>query len=261
MHPILFTIPLLGGIKIYTYGLMYALAALTAIYTSVRLGEKDGYVPDKLMDLSFYLILGNLVGARTLYVMTDWQRFADHPLDIFKIWEGGIVFFGGLLGAIATAAYLIPRYKMNFLKAGDFFMPGLALGHAIGRLGCFASGCCYGKHLDFPLSITFPSQPFTLAPPGLPLFPSQLVESFCLFILGGFLLYLWPRKKFDGQVFLVYLIAYSVIRSILEIFRGDSIRGFLIDPWLSTSQFISLCLIMVALVVYKYLSKKRLEIL
>ncbi|QQR79793.1 MAG: prolipoprotein diacylglyceryl transferase [Deltaproteobacteria bacterium] len=169
MHPVLINIPLFGGIKIYTYGLMYALAALTSIYVSVRLGKKDGYSPDRVMDLSFYLIIGNLLGARALYVITDWQRFADYPLDIFKIWEGGLVFFGGLIGAIATALYLAPRYKMKILKTADFFMPGLAFGHAIGRLGCLASGCCYGKPMpDFPFSITFPSQPYTLAPVGLP---------------------------------------------------------------------------------------------
>lgn len=257
MHPVLLTLPLLGGIKIYTYGLMYALAALTTIYISTALGKKEGYSPDRLMDLSFYLIIGNLTGARILYIITDWQRFADHPLDMFKIWEGGLVFFGGLLGAIAVGLYLVPKYKMNFLKVADFYMPGLAIGHAIGRLGCLASGCCYGKHMpDFPFSITFPSQAFTLAPPGVPLFPSQLAESFSLFIVGSFLLYLWFHKRFDGQVFLVYLMMYSVIRSILEIFRGDSVRGFLIDPWLSTSQFISLCLIITAWVVYKYLSRK-----
>ncbi len=262
MHPVLVSIPLFGGIKIYTYGLMYALAALTSIYVSVRLGRKEGYSADRIMDLSFYLIIGNLIGARVLYVITDWQRFADYPLDVFKIWEGGLVFFGGLLGAIAMALYLIPRYKMDFLKTADFYMPGLAFGHAIGRLGCFASGCCHGKPMpDFPLSITFPSQPYTLAPTGIPLFPSQLAESLSLFLVGGLLLLLWKRKRFDGQVFLVYLILYSIIRSVLEIFRGDSIRGFLIDPWLSTSQFISLCLIIMALVVYKRLSRKKSELL
>lgn len=255
MFPLLFEIPIFGGLKIYTYGVLYALGVVAAILVTVREAKRCGIRSDFILDLTFYIILGNLIGARVLYIITEWRRYLTDPLGVFKIWEGGLVFYGGLFGAVMVGFFYIRRHRQNFLQIGDLYMPGLALGHGIGRLGCFAAGCCYGREapgslISSGLAVVFPSNPLSLAPAGVPLFPTQLAEAAVLFLISGFLLLLLRKKKFDGQVLLVYLVLYSVARGILEIYRGDSVRGFLIPNVLSTSQFISGLLIILAIVVY-----------
>lgn len=257
MHPLLFEIPVFGGIKIYTYGVLVALAFVTAIYWTVHEAKVAKIKPDTVLDLSFYIILAALAGARVLYIIIDWERYAAHPADIFKIWEGGLVFYGGLLASIITSFIYLQKHRLSFLKVADIFVPGVALGHAIGRLGCFAAGCCYGRvDTRFFLSVTFPHTRFSLAPAGVPLFPSQLAESLAAFLIFLLLVFLRRKKTFDGQIFLVYLFIYSLARSILEIFRGDSVRGFVIPHWLSTSQMISGFLMIAVIIVYTQLRKK-----
>lgn len=258
MFPLLFEIPVFGGLRIYTYGVAYALGVLAAIYLTVREAKRVGVRPDFILDLSFYLILGNLVGARVLYIITDLKRYATNPLDVLRIWEGGLVFYGGFIGATLVALYFIRKHKHNFLQIADLYMPGLALGHGIGRLGCLASGCCYGREMpNSPLAVTFPDNIYTLAPADVPLFPSQAAEASVLFLIAAVLFILLRRKKFDGQVLLVYAILYSIARGILEIFRGDSVRGFVAGNWLSTSQFIGVCLVIFATLFYSHLYRKN----
>lgn len=257
MFPLLFEIPIFGGLKIYTYGLLYALGLILGISLTAREAKRVGIRPDFIFDLSFYLILGNLAGARILYIFSDWQRYVTHPLDVLKIWEGGLVFYGGLIGAVVVGHFYCRKKKESTLKVADLYMPGLALGHAIGRIGCFASGCCYGRPMPgFPFAVTFPASAHGLAPAGTPLFPSQLAEAAALFILSALFLFLLRRKTFDGQILLIYIMFYGVLRSVLEIYRGDSIRGFVISPWLSTSQFISIGLVILAIVIYARLKRR-----
>ena len=257
MHPLLFEIPLFGGIKIYTYGVMYALAIVASFSWIFRESKKQGLSSSMVSDLGFYLILGSLIGSRVLYVMTDWHRYVDHPWDVFKVWQGGLVFYGGFLGSVAVGWFYIRKHRLNFLQIADVFAPAIALGHSVGRLGCFAAGCCYGREGHTSFSVVFPQNEFSLAPPGIPLFPSQPLESLVLLILFVVLAMLSRRKTFEGQIFLVYIILYSLIRSFLEIFRGDLARGFVVPDLISISQFISGCLILVAVFFYAKLSQKR----
>lgn len=252
MYPLLFEIPLFGGIRIYTYGVLVALAFLSGIGWTVREAKKAGVSPDRILDLSFYIILSALVGSRVLYVIVDWQRYLSNPLEVLKIWEGGLVFYGGLIGAILMSLYYLRKHKMSFLKVADLFVPGIALGHAIGRLACFAAGCCYGRPVASGsfFSLVFPQRPYSLAPAGIPLFPSQLLESVAEFLIFLFLVFLRRRKKFHGQLFSIYLMLYGVSRMILEIFRGDSVRGYLIPQVLTTSQFISGILVIIGVFLY-----------
>lgn len=258
MYPLLFEIPILGGLRIYTYGVLVAAAFLVGILWTVREAKKAGVGPDLVMDLSFYIILAALIGSRVLYILIDWKRYATMPLDVFKIWEGGLVFYGGLIGAMLVSLYYFRKHRLSFLKMADLFMPGVALAHTLGRLGCFAAGCCYGREAPgFLLSITFPKTPFSLAPAGAPLFPSQLVESAVELLIFFVLISFRRRKRFDGQIFLIYLALYGISRSVLEIFRGDSARGYVIPDWLSTSQLISGLLVTASLVIYFRLRRKR----
>ena len=261
MFPLLFEVPIFGGVRIYTYGLMYALGFLIGISYVARLAKKSDVSPETVLDLSFYIILAGVIGARVLYILTDWQRFSGHPIDVFKIWEGGLVFYGGLIGAMIASYVYTKKHKISFLKVLDLFMPGASLGHAIGRLGCLAAGCCYGKPAPawFPFSISFPASSHSLAPVGVPLYPTQIIESLSLFLVFLFLARLYPRRKFDGQVFISYVISYGIIRILVEIFRGDLIRGFLIPNWLSTSQFISIGFIIFAVILYRVLKQRSLK--
>ncbi|MBI3541351.1 MAG: prolipoprotein diacylglyceryl transferase [Deltaproteobacteria bacterium] len=264
MYPLLFEIPLFGGIRIYTYGVLVALGFLGGIAWTVREAKRAGVDSDRILDLCFYIVLSALVGSRILYVIVDWQRYLSNPLEVLKIWEGGLVFYGGLIGAILMSLYYLRKHKMSFLKVADLFVPGIALGHAIGRLACFAAGCCYGRPVALGsfFSVIFPHRPYSLAPAGIPLFPSQLFESVAEFLIFLFLVFLGRRKKqnvegatrapmIDGQLFSVYLMLYGVSRMVLEVFRGDSIRGYLIPQVLTTSQFISGILVVIGVVLYR----------
>ncbi len=259
MFPLLFEIPIFGGIRIYTYGVLVAVGFVLGIFWTTREAKKAGVRPDFVLDLSFYIIIAALVGSRILYIIIDWRRYAAHPIDVLKIWEGGLVFYGGLIGAMLMSLYTIRRHRLSFLKVADLFMPGVALGHAIGRLGCFASGCCYGRETTGFLSVVFPPNRYSLAPAGVSLYPSQLFESLAAFLIFILLTLVRRKKGFDGQIFLVYLVLYSVSRSILETFRGDSVRGFIIPHWLSTSQFVSIALIVVAGAIYYHRRRQNRE--
>ncbi len=141
----------------------------------------------------------------------------------------------------------------------DVLMPGVVMAHAFGRLGCLGAGCCYGRPTDLPWGIKLNSELVDIGFRGVPLHPTQLYESVSLFILFGGLMYLSKHKKFDGQVGLTYFMLYPIIRSIIEIFRGDTVRGFIIQDILSTSQFISILVFSVAAVILAYRLKKTGE--
>lgn len=264
MHPVLFTLPeflpLIGGYSLRVYGFLVALGFLSALIYVKNESRRVGLSPDRMMDLFFYIAVFSIVGARVLYVVNSvGNDFFSDPLMVFRFWEGGLVFQGGVLGAIIVGIYYTRKHKMEVFKTADVFMPGLALGHAIGRIGCFFAGCCYGRQcsLDAPFAVIFPHDPLSVAPPGIPLYPTQLFESFGEFAIFGFLLWYRRHKPFDGAVFLVYLMIYSVLRSVLEMYRGDKIRGFVIEPYLSNGQFISLVTIIVCLFLWVYLKKRK----
>lgn len=262
MFPILWhipdSIPLLGGLNIYTYGVLAATGFLVGVLWILREARLAGVSRDKVADLSFYLIVVALVGSRLLYVIVEYQRFLKRPLDVFKIWEGGLVFYGGLLACIGVALWYTHREGWTLRGTADLFMPGVALGHAIGRLGCLMAGCCYGKPVAGNpwWGLTFPHNDFTLAPAGIPLVPTQLMESLTELTLFGLLVWVRRHKKFEGQIFLIYLILYALVRSVLEVFRGDAVRGFVIPGILSTSQLVSLLVIITCIVYYQKLIHK-----
>jgi phosphatidylglycerol:prolipoprotein diacylglycerol transferase len=257
MHPTLLVLNL-GFITIpfHTYGLMIAIGFLLAIYTVRKLAVQNKINPDLVSDLSFWLLMFGFLGGRILFVITRLDYFIQNPLDIVKVWEGGLVFFGGLIASTAYAIYYFKKHKLSPWIMVDILMPGVVMAHAWGRLGCLGAGCCYGRPTDMPWGIKLNSELVDIGFRGVPLHPTQLYESVSLFILFGGLIYLSKHKKFNGQVGLTYFMLYPIIRSIIEIFRGDTVRGFVIDDVLSTSQFISILVFAVAaIVLYKRLKK------
>jgi phosphatidylglycerol:prolipoprotein diacylglycerol transferase len=251
MYPVLFKIPIFGGITIYSYGVMVALGFLAGMIWVVRESKRVGQDPARAMDLTFYIILAAIVGSRVLNVIiSDWDRFLRDPLMIFRIWEGGLIFYGGLIASLAVAAWYVRRHRMPFLITSDIFAPAIALGHAFGRIGCLLAGCCFGRPVSSWFSISFPTDVHSFAPGGISLYPTQLMEAggelMNFFILAAFR----RHKRFDGQIFATYLMLYAVLRAFVEYFRGDVERGFVVEPWLSTSQFISIFLFAIGLAFY-----------
>ncbi|MFL5815790.1 MAG: prolipoprotein diacylglyceryl transferase [Bdellovibrionia bacterium] len=243
MHPILLQ---LGPIPIHTYGVMIAIGFLSALLVLKKLSPAEGLRFESLVDLAFLCLLSGFLGARLLFILTLFKEFAADPVSIFKVWEGGLVFYGGPIAAVPVLLWYTRKKKMNVWKVGDVAVPALTIAHFFGRLGCFGAGCCYGKPTDSIFGVRFTSPLVDPALRGIPLHPTQLYEAFSLFVLFWGLIYVQKTKKFDGQTMLIYLMAYPVIRSLIEIFRGDEIRGFVIGSMVSTSQFISLVVFMIA---------------
>ena len=255
MHPILIKI---GPIPIHTYGFLIATGFMVGVSVIKRLAIRSKLDVDKILDVSFWGLLVGLLGARILFVITRFESYMRNPIEIFKVWEGGLVFLGGLLLVIPFVIWYLTKHKVPIWKSLDAFAPGLTIGHAFGRFGCLAAGCCYGKPTGSSYGIKLYSELVEPNLRGIPLHPTQIYEAVSLFILFLGLIFIHYRKKFDGQVAVSYLIAYPIIRSIIEVFRGDLIRGFVIEDFLSTSQFISI-LIFAAAVITLIIRLKQIE--
>lgn len=253
MYPKLFE---LGPVTIHTYGLLLAVAYLTAIALAAHLAERDGIPRNRSWDLGFIIVISSILGAKLLMVLGDLESYASEPSRLIsaEFWQAGGVYYGGLLGAIlGSFLYLWTTGAIPFWKAADAAAPAIALGQSVGRLGCLAAGCDYGRPTDVPWAITFTSEyahRFVGVPLGTPLHPSQIYEALATSVLLFFLIILYRRRKFEGQVFCIYLVAYGIVRFLLEFYRGDLDRGFLFEGLLSTSQFISLLVIPAGIVAY-----------
>jgi phosphatidylglycerol:prolipoprotein diacylglycerol transferase len=248
MHPILFQ---LGPFTLRTYGAFMALSFVLGITLALRLNRRAGRPDEPLLDLSTVIMVGAVIGARALYVTVMWPQYAQSPLDIFKVWEGGLVYYGGLIGASAAAYYWMRRKAMPLWAYSDVLAPALALGQVTGRTGCFFNGCCYGRE-DHVHGLIFPA-----LGDNVPHLPVMLYEAaFCLLLAGALYAY-WPRRKFDGQVFWLYVTAYALWRFGIEFLRGDAERGTLISSALSPSQWISLGCLSLAIVMLRKLSHPK----
>jgi phosphatidylglycerol:prolipoprotein diacylglycerol transferase len=214
-----------------------AAAFLLGLSLAVRQGRKEGIPPERIIDIGFYVLLAALIGSRLLFVVINAGHYLRHPLDIVKIWEGGLVFYGGLLAAVPVALWYVRKHSLDMGKLMDIFAPSLAIGHAVGRLGCFSAGCCYGKPTAVPWAVTF-LDPACLATIGVPLHPVQLYESLGEFLIFLVLITLRRHQSFKGQLFWTYSALYAMLRFVVEFFRGDVARGYLIAG-ISVSQAIS----------------------
>jgi phosphatidylglycerol:prolipoprotein diacylglycerol transferase len=244
MHPILIHF---HGVTLYTYGLFLALGFLAAIWFTNRNARFYDIKSSDISDLFFVILISGIIGGRLLYVIINFDVFKASPLEIFKLWNGGLVFFGGFISAVAASIVTLKIKKLPFLKTADAIAPGAALGHGIGRLGCFFAGCCYGRQCDLPIAIQF-SHPDSLAPLHVPLHPTQLYMVGANLLLFFILVFLQRRKRFNGMIFLSYIILYSLFRFIIEFFRGD-FRGDFFFEFLSVSQGIGILAILAAVIV------------
>ena len=253
MYPLLLSI---GPINIYSYGLMIFIAFITCLHIAKKLAQKEGISPKLYEDVAIWGLLVGLLGAKLLYILTRLDEVIHTPNSLLNYITSGFVFYGAPLAVIPFLYFIRKKYKFSVLKFLDIFMVVLPLGHAIGRIGCFLAGCCYGKPTTLPWGVTFKNS--TIVEPALrsvALHPVQLYESFLLCVLFIILYKLFKKKCFDGQVFCAYFMCYAVIRIITEQFRGDGIRGFIISNLISTSQFISLIMFIISLVLFFYFKR------
>ena len=253
MHPVLLEF---GFFKVFSYGLLVAIAFLVAILLASSRGEKEGFDPQKILDLCFYVMVSALVGARLLYVIVEYKYFSTVPLEIFKFWKGGLVFYGGLILGVIVSLWYLKRHQMPVWKTADLLAPSIAIGQGIGRWGCFFAGCCYGVKTDVPWAISF-TNPSSLAPLDIPLHPTQIYLSLNALFIFLILILLSKRKTFDGQIIWSYGILYSIGRFAIEYLRDDD-RGFAVERVLSTSQFVGIFIVALSLFMLLTLRRKKI---
>jgi phosphatidylglycerol:prolipoprotein diacylglycerol transferase len=246
----------LGPITVYTYGVLLAAAYLLGLKLAMVRAQARGLDAARVLDLGIYIIISALIGAKLLLLITDYRTFASDPRELLTLARSGGVFYGGLILAVIVALWYIRRIGLPLWTTCDVFAPGIALGHVVGRFGCFFAGCCFGKPTTKPWGITF-TDPFAAAnvgtPLGVPLHPTQLYEAAAeLLILLLLLATERSGRRFAGRTFWLYMLLYAISRFIIEFFRGDE-RGTV--GMFSTSQFISILLAPLAVAMLVYLSR------
>ena len=245
MHPVFFRI---GDFKIHWYGVMMALGCLSALACWTLMSRKEGRNFNFCSDLLFWCMVSGILGARLAYVASDLGDFLAKPWRMLFIWQGGLIYYGGFLGA-GLGVFLFARFhRENIWALCDFVVIPLPLAHALGRIGCFLNGCCYGKEYDSVCAVIFPERSYawygqiyagkiaSIAPHSLPMHPVQLYEAAFNFVFFFVLISMYRRKKRDGIIMSLYLLTYPLARFCFEFLRSDERMrwmGFSVAQWLS----------------------------
>lgn len=273
MHPELLTIPPFGPfhepLVLSSYGVMIALGFILATQMigreARRMGEDS---PDRFVDLAFYLLLTGLLGSRINFMIVNWRHYAQgHPQEIFYLWRGGLVFYGGYFLATLYAWVWCRRQRVGFFKVADLMIPMVFFNLALGRLGCLAAGCCHGAPSDVPWALHFPMGSNVYAAQlaqglirdnsaPLAVHPTQIYEALGALALFFVLTWLRARKQYHGQLLVIGLVGYAGVRSGVELFRGDFERGFPLAR-LSYGQLSSLASVVVAGILYVALQRRQ----
>ncbi len=249
MFPVLFQF---GGLTIHTYGVLVAAGVLAGLWLARRRAQAAAVDPERVWNLGIYMVLAALVGAKLWLVAVYWDYYAADWRELFSLTtlQSAGVFYGGFFAALLVAVFYVRWAKLEFLTMADIYAAPLALGHSIGRLGCFTAGCCWGKPTGAAWAVTF-TNPHAAELVGVPLnrdlHPTQLYEAIANFLIFLALLAVCRRQRFTGQVFAAYAILYGIARGTIEFFRGDPDRTLLLDGQLSLMQIVSVALILLGL--------------
>jgi len=270
VHPIAFH---LGPLTIHWYGIMIAVAFLVGLWTASLRARREHIPGERIADIVLWLMVGAIFGARVVYVTTYWKdEFAGQPWwEIFMIQNGGLVYYGGLIGAIIAGFIYIRWKKLPLWKTADVLAPSIALGSFFGRIGCFLNGCCFGRPTTLPWAVRFPMHSYAwdtqfqqgLIGPNarmLPVHPTELYDCVNNFLLFLLLAWLFRRKKFDGQVFATYLIGCAITRTFMEYFRGDYPRDhihYVLGYGLTPGMLVSIPIFIVGLALGAILSHRK----
>lgn len=225
---------------------------LAGLWTASRRSSRQGIRGETILDLGPWLIVGGIIGARVLYVISYWrEQFAGQPLStIFSVWHGGLVFYGGLGGAALGCILFARRRRVPLWKLADVMAPSIALGSFFGRIGCLLNGCCYGRICTLPWAIHF-SPGHKTYPDGV--HPTELYDAGVNLLFYELLAWLYRRKTYDGQVLAVYVAGYAILRSIVEVFRGDYPHYYF--GWVTPGQLVSVLMLGAGLVLLRFLPR------
>jgi phosphatidylglycerol:prolipoprotein diacylglycerol transferase len=254
VHPIIYQYSVFGQQRLVAgYGLMVGLGVLLGLAMAVVLARRRGLDVVNSLLVALIAIVAGLIGSFLLFLVTILPELVRNPgLPL----AAGLVFYGGPLAAVPAAVVACRRLGVPVLKMADVAAPSLTLGHALGRMGCFLGGCCYGRPWDGPWAVLFTHPLAPAASPALPRHPVQLYESLFLLVVTLALLVLWRRTRGDGRLALGYVAAYSLWRFVVEIVRADTVRGYVVPGWITTSQAISLGLFPLAVAAIWWLGRR-----
>jgi phosphatidylglycerol---prolipoprotein diacylglyceryl transferase len=266
MYPKLFSLPAfdlfgrtIGPLTLHAYGVLLAIAFITGLWVASRQAKKAGLDSARVTDMAVYVLIAGLIGAKVLLVVVEWNYYARNPRELLSILQSGGVFYGGLIGAFPVAWWYARKHGLPPWRTADVLAPAVALGQAIGRLGCFCAGCCYGRAANVPWAVTF-RDAYASRTVGTPLdtavHPTQIYEALACLAIFFVLIRMARAKRFDGQVTLAYVLLYAVVRFVIEFYRGDAVRGTVFGV-LSTSQFIALLMAVAVAFVFPYLAKRN----
>jgi len=264
MRQVLFTIPILGGVKVFGYGAMLVVAFVTSTALACWRARREKLDPEAVLDMAFWLFAGGLLGGRLFYCYQYWGRGIDSVLEIFQYWKGGLVFYGGIFGGFLAFLIYCKRWGLPVRPYMDALTPSIAVGTLFGRLGCFLNGCCYGDVCHLPWAVSFPQESpawvsetrLGMIPPNalhsLPLHPTQVYSALDAFVLLILLTAYYPLRRRDGEVFGVLLLTYPITRFLIEFLRNDEP---IFQFGLTISQNISLGLLIVCAAYWLWLSR------
>lgn len=242
------------GKEIPIYGIAWILGTAIAAVIALLLSKKREIERYDLVYSAVFSMLAGAFGAKLLFIAVSLKTIIEQNIPFIAVLRGGFVFYGGLIGGAIGLVIYTRMFKLNTLRFFDLYALVVPLGHAVGRIGCFYSGCCYGMEYDGPFNVEY-SSTLGMTPLGIPLLPVQLIEALLLALLFVVLLVVFFKCKSTGVVTVVYLYSYSFLRFVLEFLRGDVERGLLFN--LSTSQIVSLLIVISVTVIILIKNKKQ----
>jgi phosphatidylglycerol:prolipoprotein diacylglycerol transferase len=254
---------------VHSYGVLIAVGFVLATQMIAREAKRLGEArPDHFTDLAFFLLMVGLVGSRVLFIIVNWREYAQHPIEVFYFWRGGLVFYGGFFAAVGYALWWCKRRGQPFFKIADIMIGMVAFNHVWGRLGCIAAGCCFGSITLSGVGIRYPvgsvvqqlqsaAGVIHASERAIPVHAVQLYEAAGELALFFVMLWMRGRKRYHGQLLLTWLALYPILRSVCEALRGDVERGFVVPGILSTSQFVSVLTALAAGWLFVYLRRQQ----
>lgn len=253
MHPVLIKI---FGIPVYSFGFFVALGFLVATFSAVEIGKKYKINSNDILDLTTWILIAGIVGARLLYIVVEFDYYMANPKELLMLHHGGLVYYGGLIGAVFALIYFFKSKPYSPVLMGDIIAASIPIGQMFGRIGCFLNGCCFGTPSLCSIRVTYPmnSIPFIHYKEFQPIHPVQLYESLGSGIIFLILVTITENKKFNGQIIALYGVLYGILRFSLEFFRGD-VEIYWYS--LSMSQYISIAIFLSSILIYGMFAKKN----
>ncbi|MGC1240193.1 MAG: prolipoprotein diacylglyceryl transferase [Chryseosolibacter sp.] len=252
MYPVLFEA---GSFVVYSYGFMIAMGIVAGMTYLMIEGKKEvGLTVDQANALFLYIFLAAIIGGKLFLFFEDPAGYVQNPRTLFT--GRGFVFYGSFLLTIPTMLWFFRKHSLHPYRMLDVMAITTCLVHIFGRIGCFLAGCCYGKPTGSGWGVTFTDPVCFAEPLNTPLFPTQLLEAGYIFVVMLLLFSMKRKRRFFGQLFLAYLILYAAGRFVLEYFRGDAGRGFIVEDYISHSQFIALGVMVIVVIVYLRAAKR-----